>query len=46
MIAWCLIHYSMSAIKQNIEQGNNSLPVIIPLMFYYGTISPYLYNSQ
>ncbi|MGP1928315.1 MAG: Rpn family recombination-promoting nuclease/putative transposase [Arsenophonus sp. NC-WZS1-MAG3] len=28
------------------EQGNNSLPVIIPLLFYYGTTSPYLYSSQ
>ncbi|MFP3013533.1 MAG: Rpn family recombination-promoting nuclease/putative transposase [Arsenophonus sp. NC-QC1-MAG3] len=46
MIAWCLIHYSMLAIKRNIEQGNNFLPVIIPIFFYYSTTSPYLYSSQ
>ncbi|MFT8210892.1 MAG: Rpn family recombination-promoting nuclease/putative transposase [Symbiopectobacterium sp.] len=46
LMAWRLMRYSMAAMQRHLEQGNDSLPVVIPLLFYHGTTSPYPYSTQ
>ncbi len=46
LMAWRLTRYSMAAMQRHLEQGNDTLPVVIPLLFYHGTTSPYPYSTQ
>ncbi|WP_291970515.1 Rpn family recombination-promoting nuclease/putative transposase, partial [Candidatus Symbiopectobacterium sp.] len=46
LMAWRLMRYSMAAMQRHLEQGNDTLPVVIPLLFYHGTTSPYPYSTQ
>lgn len=46
LMAFRLLRYSVAAMQRHIEQGNDSLPVVIPLLFYHGTTSPYPYSTQ
>ncbi|MBG6242954.1 MAG: Rpn family recombination-promoting nuclease/putative transposase [Candidatus Symbiopectobacterium sp. Dall1.0] len=46
LMAWRLMRYSMAAMQRHLEQGNETLPVVIPLLFYHGTTSPYPYSTQ
>ncbi len=46
LMAWRLMRDSMAAMQQHLEQGNETLPVVIPLLFYNGTTSPYTYSTQ
>ncbi|WMQ73904.1 MAG: Recombination-promoting nuclease RpnA [Sodalis sp.] len=41
-----LLLYSMSAMHQHLEQGNDSLPIVISPLLYQGTTSPYPYSTQ
>ncbi|BAN98028.1 hypothetical protein E05_32620 [Plautia stali symbiont] len=45
-MAFRLLRYSVAAMQRHLEQGNDTLPVVIPLLFYHGTISPYPYTTQ
>ncbi len=45
-MAFRLLRYSVAAMQRHHEQGNDSLPVVIPLLFYHGTTSPYPYTTQ
>ncbi|HGJ5857456.1 Rpn family recombination-promoting nuclease/putative transposase [Arsenophonus nasoniae] len=46
LMAFRLLRYSVAAMQRHLEQGNDSLPVVIPLLFYHGTTSPYPYTTQ
>ncbi|HGJ5881783.1 Rpn family recombination-promoting nuclease/putative transposase [Arsenophonus sp.] len=46
LMAFRLLRYSVAAMQRHIEQGNNTLPVLIPVLFYHGTTSPYPYTTQ
>ncbi|HGJ5863883.1 MAG TPA: Rpn family recombination-promoting nuclease/putative transposase [Arsenophonus nasoniae] len=46
LMAFRLLRYSVAAMQRHIEQGNDSLPVVIPILFYHGTTSPYPYTTQ
>ncbi|HGJ5884782.1 Rpn family recombination-promoting nuclease/putative transposase, partial [Arsenophonus sp.] len=46
LMAFRLLRYSVAAMQRHIEQGNNTLPVVIPVLFYHGTTSPYPYTTQ
>uniref|UniRef100_T1H9H7 Transposase_31 domain-containing protein n=2 Tax=cellular organisms TaxID=131567 RepID=T1H9H7_RHOPR len=46
LMAWRLMRYSMEAMQRHLEQDNETLPVVIPLLFYHSTTSPYPYSTQ
>ncbi|MGL9724584.1 Rpn family recombination-promoting nuclease/putative transposase [Sodalis sp. (in: enterobacteria)] len=46
LMAFRLMRYAVAAMQRHLEQGNDSLPVVIPLLFYHGTTSPYPYSTQ
>ncbi|WP_174888572.1 Rpn family recombination-promoting nuclease/putative transposase [Candidatus Hamiltonella defensa] len=45
LMAFRLLRYSVAAMQRHIEQGNNTLPVVIPILFYQGATSPYPYST-
>lgn len=46
MMAFRLLRYSVAAMQSHLEQGNTKLPLVIPLLFYHGTQSPYPYSTR
>ncbi|CAK8742115.1 Recombination-promoting nuclease RpnA [Sodalis praecaptivus] len=46
LMAFRLMRYAVAAMQRHLEQGNDFLPVVIPLLFYHGTTSPYPYSTQ
>ncbi|WP_395971234.1 Rpn family recombination-promoting nuclease/putative transposase (plasmid) [Candidatus Arsenophonus nilaparvatae] len=46
MMAFRLLRYAVAAMQRHLEQGNDTLPVLIPLLFYQGKTSPYPYSTQ
>ncbi|WP_051419574.1 Rpn family recombination-promoting nuclease/putative transposase [Candidatus Sodalis pierantonius] len=39
-------HPMLAGMQRHLEQGNGTLPVVIPLLFYLGTRSPYPYRNK
>lgn len=39
-----LLRYSLAAMQQHVAQGNKTLPLVVPLLFYHGRRSPYPYS--
>ncbi len=46
MMAFRLLRYSIAAMHRHLEQGHKKLPLVIPLLFYHGTQSPYPYSTR
>ncbi|BAE74010.1 hypothetical protein SGGMMB4_01700 [Sodalis glossinidius str. 'morsitans'] len=46
LMAFRLLRYSVAAMQRHIEQGNDTLPVVIPVLFYHGATSPYPYSTH
>lgn len=46
MMAFRLLRYSVAAMQRHLEQGNERLPVVIPVLFYQGRTSPYPYSMH
>ncbi|WP_439148253.1 Rpn family recombination-promoting nuclease/putative transposase [Vibrio sp.] len=42
-MAFRLMRYAIAAMQQHIDAGHEYLPLVIPLQFYHGKISPYPY---
>jgi predicted transposase/invertase (TIGR01784 family) len=39
-----LLRYQLAIMKQHLDQGHDTLPVVIPLLFYRGDTSPYPFS--
>ncbi|MFS1582993.1 MAG: Rpn family recombination-promoting nuclease/putative transposase [Candidatus Arsenophonus phytopathogenicus] len=46
LMAFRLMRYAVAAMQRHLEQGNDTLPIVIPLLFYHSTTSPYPYSTQ
>lgn len=46
LMAFRLLRYSISAMQRHLEQGNKTLPLVIPILFYHGRIQPYPYSMR
>ena len=42
-MAFRLMRYAIAAMQQHLEAGHEHLPLVIPLQFYHGKVSPYPY---
>lgn len=40
-MAFRLMRYSVAAMQRHLDAGNTSLPLVIPVLFYHGSVSPY-----
>ncbi|MCC4820301.1 Rpn family recombination-promoting nuclease/putative transposase, partial [Vibrio lentus] len=41
-----LMRYAIAAMQQHLEAGHEHLPLVIPLQFYHGKVSPYPYDMN
>ncbi|EPB0514510.1 Rpn family recombination-promoting nuclease/putative transposase [Salmonella enterica subsp. enterica] len=46
MMAWRMMRYSMAVMDAHLKKGNVTLPVVVPLLFYQGTVRPYPYSTD
>ncbi|MGL5954190.1 MAG: Rpn family recombination-promoting nuclease/putative transposase [Providencia rustigianii] len=46
LMGWRLMHYAFSAMNQHLQQGNKTLPLVVPILFYHGKQSPYPYSQS
>lgn len=45
-MAFRLMRYAIAAMKRHLDAGNNTLPLVIPILFYQGRKSPYPYSMN
>ncbi len=41
-----MMRYAIAAMKQHLDAGNETLPLVVPLLFYHGQTSPYPYSTN
>lgn len=41
-----MMRYTIAAMKQHLDAGNETLPLVVPLLFYHGQTSPYPYSTN
>ncbi|BBG60147.1 Putative transposase, YhgA-like [Providencia rustigianii] len=46
LMGWRLMHYAFCAMNQHLQQGHQSLPLVVPILFYHGNQSPYPYSQS
>lgn len=44
LMAFRLLRYALAAMQQHLSQGNGTLPLVVPLLFYHGERLPYPYS--
>ncbi|MFT2792080.1 Rpn family recombination-promoting nuclease/putative transposase [Serratia sp. T13T92] len=45
-MAFRLVRYAIAAMQRHLEAGNDQLPLVIPILFYHGQVSPYPYSMS
>jgi len=45
-MAFRLLRYAIAAMQNHLQQGHQTLPLVIPLLFYTGKRSPYPYSTR
>lgn len=45
-MGWRLMHYAFMAMNQHLQQGHKTLPLVVPILFYHGEVSPYPYKGS
>ncbi|EBO6445790.1 Rpn family recombination-promoting nuclease/putative transposase, partial [Salmonella enterica] len=46
MMAWRMMRYSMAVMDAHLKKDNDTLPVVVPLLFYQGRVRPYPYSTD
>ena len=46
MMAFRLLHYSVSIMHKHIQQGHKKIPLVYPVVIYQGKVSPYPYSRD
>ncbi|MCL2896188.1 Rpn family recombination-promoting nuclease/putative transposase [Brenneria tiliae] len=46
LMAFRLLRYCLNAMQSHLEQGNKNLPLVVPLLFYHGSQTPYPYSLR
>lgn len=42
-MAFRLMRYAIAAMQHHLDNGNDKLPLVIPILFYHGMVTPYPY---
>nr|WP_069594617.1 Rpn family recombination-promoting nuclease/putative transposase [Aliivibrio fischeri]OED53091.1 hypothetical protein BEI47_18120 [Aliivibrio fischeri] len=45
-MAFRLFRYAIAAMQKHLDAGNKELPLVVPLLFYHGKVSPYPYSMN
>ncbi|WP_019209453.1 Rpn family recombination-promoting nuclease/putative transposase [Yersinia massiliensis] len=45
-MAFRLMRYAIAAMQRHLEAGNEKLPLVIPILFYHGQVTPYPYSMN
>lgn len=45
-MAFRLMRYAIAAMQRHLDLGNESLPLVIPILFYHGRTSPYPWSMK
>lgn len=45
-MAFRLIRYAIAAMQRHLEAGYDELPLVIPMLFYHGQVTPYPYSMS
>ncbi|PKB89462.1 transposase [Ewingella americana] len=45
-IAFRLMRYAIAAMQRHLDAGHKTLPLVIPVLFYQGKVSPYPYSMS
>ncbi|MEX2953874.1 Rpn family recombination-promoting nuclease/putative transposase [Serratia fonticola] len=45
-MAFRLIRYAIAAMQRHLEAGYDQLPLVIPMLFYHGHVTPYPYSMS
>lgn len=45
-MAFRLIRYAIAAMQRHLDAGHKTLPLVIPVLFYQGKVSPYPYSMS
>ncbi|NUW67094.1 Rpn family recombination-promoting nuclease/putative transposase [Vibrio coralliilyticus] len=43
-MAFRMMRYAIAAMQQHLDAGHDTLPLVVPLLFYHGRVSPYPYR--
>jgi predicted transposase/invertase (TIGR01784 family) len=43
-MAFRLVRYAIAAMQRHLQAGHDQLPLVIPILFYHGLITPYPYS--
>ncbi|HAT2192544.1 TPA: Rpn family recombination-promoting nuclease/putative transposase [Citrobacter freundii] len=43
-MAFRLMRYAMAAMQRHLDAGHKTLPLVIPMLFYHGALSPYPFS--
>ncbi|CAM4048940.1 Rpn family recombination-promoting nuclease/putative transposase [Serratia silvae] len=43
-MAFRLVRYAIAAMHRHLETGHDQLPLVIPMLFYHGQVTPYPYS--
>jgi recombination-promoting nuclease RpnB len=46
LMAFRLMRYAMAVMQHHLDAGNDTLPLVIPILFYAGLESPYPYSTN
>lgn len=41
LMAFRLMRYTLAAMQRHLDAGHNTLPLVVPILFYHGTVSPW-----
>lgn len=45
-MAFRLMRYAIAAMQRHLDAGHDTLPLVIPVLFYHGLVSPYPYSMR
>lgn len=45
-MAFRLMRYAIAAMQRHLDSGNDKLPLVIPILFYHGRVTPYPYSMS
>ncbi|CAI0971000.1 Putative transposase, YhgA-like [Serratia fonticola] len=45
-MAFRLVRYAIAAMQRHLQAGHDRLPLVIPMLFYHGQITPYPYSMS
>lgn len=45
-MAFRLLRYAIAAMQRHLEAGHDQLPLVIPILFYHGRVTPYPYSMS